>query len=524
MRTAADRLAIEQGAYWDDDQGDRLVRFAHTIFAPQFVVGAFRLLEWQERFLRSLMSWRNADSTRRFRFANLHCPKKVGKTLLCSLLSSFELVASTDPSPFVVTGSVSKDNAGQVFSEIRNTLTTAKLDKFCQITPNTKRIRIASTNAEYRSLASDGDRVQGYNASLVVLDECHAHKSASLYDSLKYATIARPNGMVVAISTAGDDPTTYYHGIYEKSKRVLAGEDLDTTHFALVFESDPDADPEDVGEWYRACPSLGVSFSEDQFRRDLEAAKNSNDRAEWLRFLRYRLNRWTRSDDLQYFDVHVWDKGKVDNEPEGLAKLDSWLGLDLSQTTDPSSCVQLFALPDGSHYVKCWAWVCREGVKLREKTSLPKYQQHESEGWLTITDGDRIDDVLILNHVLDLCRDTRVKGIVCDATSAIVMMGRVGDATGIDCVRMVQTARNYNAPLQLLNKAMHQNKIKHDGNNWLRYALHTLRIGENRQGEIYPVTKRSADHIDSALALLMAYSLALQPSTNDTGVICWGDG
>jgi phage terminase large subunit-like protein len=276
-----------------------------------------------------------------------------------------------------------------------------------------------------------------------------------------------------------------------------------------VYEADPEADPEDVSQWYAANPSLGTSFTEEQFALDLQAAKTSNDRAEWARFLRQRQNRWLSAQADAYFDVEVWDRGRAE-EPD-LSGCECHLSADLSMTTDPSSVTALYHLGDQRYYVKSWAWVAGEAVKYRERTSLPRYQQFEAEGWMEITDGDRIDDELILDKILDLCRDNDVKTVTFDPTSAVVMMGRVEQATsGVDVRRMTQSFMNFNGPMVALNKAIHEGRIQHDGNNWLRYCLQSLRVEENRHGEIRPITKRSVDHIDGAVALLMGYSAAVQ--------------
>src|SRR5262245_61961072 len=101
VRTKADELALEQGAYWDQDKADAIIKFAHAFVQPQYVKGPFRLLEWQQRFLMSLQGWRWKDGRRRFRFANLHIAKKAGKTLLVSIICLYELLCSEEPSPYV---------------------------------------------------------------------------------------------------------------------------------------------------------------------------------------------------------------------------------------------------------------------------------------------------------------------------------------------------------------------------------------------------------------------------------------
>jgi len=504
IRTKADEAAIAAGCYWSQEHADAITTFAERIFRPQYIGGKFRLLEWQTRFLQSLYGWRSPQGTRRFKMANLHISKKQGKTLLVSVISAYELMRSEDVSPFVATGSVSKENAAQVFNELKNTVSQPSLKKFCKITPHQKRIAIPKLNAEYRSLASDGDTAQGLNISACIIDEAHAHKNAGLYDSLRHSTIARTNGLLIVISTAGDDVTGFYHSIYSKSKRVLAGEDLDISHYAEVYEADAEADIDDREQWRKANPSLGVSFSEAQFALDLDAARR--DVTELLRFRRYRLNQWVRPDEAAYFDVRAFDQGKSP-EPEGLRQAPAWIGVDLSQTVDPSSISVCFALPGGRFYVRSWAWVARQGVVERNRSNLPRYEQFEAEGALTITPGDRIDDKAILGHLLDLVKRYRVQAVVFDPYSAFMMMGAL-EAEAVTVLRMSQTHRYYSGPMKDFGKAILEGRILHDGSAWLRYCLSNVRVDEARDGSIRPARNRSIDKIDGAIATLMAFSQA----------------
>lgn len=515
MRTKADERAIDQGCYWDQGQADRITRFAEGVFAPQYISGKFQLLDWQRQFLQSLYGWRDRQGNRRWKYATLHIPKKNGKTLACALVSAYELVASGEPSPFVVTGSVSKENAGQIYSEIRHTLERAGLAKHCKITPNLKRITIPELNAEYRALASDGDRTQGYNCSLVTIDEAAWHKNSGLYDSLKYAHIARPNGLLLCISTSSDDPTGYYHGVYQRAKRILAGEDLDTTTYCAVYESEPDADPEDPKEWAKANPSLGVSFSVENFQRDLTAAKE--DPAEWLRFLRYRLCRWTRADELAYFDLNTWDRNQCP-APANLAELPCWVGVDLSMTTDPSSVSALFDLGNGKWWATSWAWVADEGVKLREKTSFKRFQDFATQPNFEITEGDMIDADKIEAFLIDLTERYKVRGMAFDPTSAYVMMHRIQEATGVDVVKVPPTYKYLSAVTQHFRKDIQAGHVSHDGNEWLRYCLSCVRVDENTVGEIRPSVRKSTDHIDGLYALLLAYYHAHEDHRVSTGI------
>lgn len=510
IRTKADLEAVKRGCYFSDTHAQNIITFANSVFRPQYIGGKFALLPWQVDFLRYLYGWRSEDHTRRFRTACLHIAKKNGKTLLCSIISTYDLLQSEEQSPFVVTGSVSKENAGQVFSELRHTLNKTfgkQVATWCRITPNMKRVIIPKLNAEYKALASDGDRVQGFNCSLVILDECHAHKNASLYDSLRYATAARQNGLMVIISTAGDDVSQWYHGFYQKAKRILSGDDLDTTFAAFVFEADANGNLDDVEQWRKANPSLGVSFSEDSFRLDLEGSRK--DASELARFKRYRLNVWCRSDESAYFDAgKLIEAPRTDDE---LRNRPCWLGADLSMTTDPSSVSAVWLLADGSYYVRSWAWVARQGVMLRERSTMPRYNQFAAEGTMTITEGDMIDQDKITRFVIDLFRRYRVKSIVFDQTSAFGMMSQL-QQVGMTVYTQSQTARYFSGPMKGFNKAMMEGRVSYDGSSWLRYCLSNVRTEEDKDGNIRPNTKGSLDHIDGAIALLQAFSKAGEQS------------
>lgn len=519
IRTEADKRAIADGCWWDERRAAEIIKFAGTIFRPVTSDRPIQLLEWQTRFIQSLVAWRTRDGFRRWKFANLHISKQNGKSTLAALLSAYELLCSEEVAPLVVAGAVSQKQATYIYDDVAHTLTANGFaPQFAKLVEYQKRIDIKGTRGRFLALASDGDTAQGLRVNFQCLDELHAHKSSKLFDSLRYATISKKSGCTLAISTAGDDPTHFYsQEIYSKSKRILSGEDLDPTWYAEVYESAPDSDPLDPAEWRKANPSLGCTFTEDDFKRDLETARNS-DPVAWFRFLRYRLNRFIRSDSFAYYCVNDFDRGNPTPEPEDLGRLDCTIGVDLSLTTSPSSAVAVWELPNGERFVKGWAWVAREGVKLRERTSLPKYEEFEQQGWMTVTDGDMIDHALILQHLTDLCRTNRVRRVIFDPTSAVVMMNRLADDTGADVRRMPQTYRYFSAPMQALFLAIKQGQIKHDRNNWLRYCLGNVRLEENKTtGEIRPSVKRSTDHIDGAIALLLAYSDIMAPETEQSG-------
>lgn len=520
VKTKADKRAIEEGCYWDDEQANRIIRFTEKLFRSQFIPGPLVLREEQRRILQSLYGWRLPDGRRRFRFANIHCPKKLlGKTLIVSVICFYELIASGEPSPFVVSGAASTANAAQVYAEVAHAIQSGPFAPFCQQIEYQKRLRIKALGAEFRSVSSDGDRVHGLNCSAVVLDELHAHKNSSLYDSLRWATAARPNGLLVLISTAGRDQNHfYYRQVYDKSKRILSGEDDDITHYAAVWEADQDGNPEDEAQWRKANPLLGEPWADiEQFRRDCLSAKAAGI-GEWLNFRRLRLNQWVRADELAWLNVSEWDKLKSDPTEDELRNADSAIGLDLSETTDPSSCSICFALADGRFYFRSWAWVCEAGVKKREGENLRRYEEFRAENTLTFTSGDMIDKRLIQDHVMDLCRRYNVRKVNFDPRGAYVLAYEIEDC-GYCCERVPPNARHFNGPMREFERAYTERRITHNGSQWLKYCLSNVRVEVNRYEEIFPVRASSAGKIDGAVSSLLAFMGVLRVPTRS--VIIW---
>ena len=168
IRTAADRKALAAGCYWDQDAADRILRFAKKYFAPKYTKGPFLLFGWQQRFLMSLYGWRQADGTRRFRWAVLHVPKKNGKSLLTSIIAAYELFAAGEPSALVVSASTAKENAKQIYEHLVASINDREeLKAISRVVDYQKKILVAGKDAEYRALSAEGRSHEGLNCSAV---------------------------------------------------------------------------------------------------------------------------------------------------------------------------------------------------------------------------------------------------------------------------------------------------------------------------------------------------------------------
>jgi phage terminase large subunit-like protein len=515
LRTAADHLALEQGCYFSEEHAQRIVSFVERFSLPQFTGKRFKLLQWQADWLSQLEGWRLPDGRRRWRKALLTCGKKNGKTLLQSGNLLFELLASGVPSPLVISCSTTRQNASQIFDEIKHSIHGSEpLSKLCQVRPSSKLVRVKKLNGEFRSISNEAGNAEGLNLSFAACDEVHAWKSDRLYRALEYAGIARPDGCLTIISTAGHDQGHFFYDLVQKARNVLSGADTDTSFFATIYEPNEGDDPEDPATWAKANPSLGTSFTAEDFRRDLEAAKKNL--PDWLSFCRYRLNMWCQASD-SWLDLDKWDKAKGTITDEQLAQCPCWLSCDLSSTTDPTSVSIVWALPGNKFFIKSWAWVCAAGVRRREATNLPRYQDYAEAGWMRLTDGDVIDQHAVKNFILDACSKYQVQEIVFDSYNAGLL------ATELLAVKPVfyapQNYKFFNSVCKQFEMGISEGHVQHDGNRLLRWAAKNVRLDRDAWGNVKPSRDKSTDKIDPMISALMGYARASEWAASGASAI-----
>lgn len=507
--TKSDEQALAEGCYFDPAAAARAVKFIETYTVPTTVGKPITLLPWQRQYIERLYGWRRANGHRRHRKAIVSTAKKNGKTVLQAGVLLYELLGGVSPSPFAVSASTTKSNAGQIWKELDYSIRQSpKLVKLVKSLESYKEIRCRSKAAKYKAFSADAGSAEGENISALVVDELHAHQSDRLYRSLEYSTISRPDGVNLIISTAGDDLSSLWYDLFRYAQGVQAGEIIDTSVLPLIFTAPTEADPDDPATWRLGNPSLGeTGFTEDDFRRDYETAK-AKGTADLLTFRRYRLNQWCQADD-SYIDAVKWDRCHGPMTDAELSTCPLYLGCDLSQTTDPASVSMVWAVGERKYYVRSHAWVCEEGVRRREKTNLPKYRQFQAEGAMTITPGTVNDYRKIREYILGLRQRFNLKEVVFDQYNAIEMAtGLMGE--GITVFRQPQNHKHYTAPMKEFEVSVQEGRIRHDGNKLLRWALSNTRLDVDQFSNVRPSREKSTDKIDPAVSTLMAFGRAVE--------------
>ena len=125
------------------------------------------------------------------------------------------------------------------------------------------------------ALASNPDAQDSFNCNIVVADELHAYKSPKQYNILKEATKAYTNKLVIGITTAGDDGTSFCAKRLDYCRKVLNGtiKERDDAYFIFICCADQDekgnVDYTNPIQHQKANPNYGVTIRPEDIMLDI---------------------------------------------------------------------------------------------------------------------------------------------------------------------------------------------------------------------------------------------------------------
>lgn len=156
------------------------------------------------------------------------------------------------------------------------------------------------------ALASNPDAQDSFNCNIVVADELHAYKSPKQYNILKEATKAYTNKLVIGITTAGDDGTSFCAKRLDYCRKVLNGtiKERDDAYFIFICCADQDekgnVDYTNPIQHQKANPNYEVTIRPEDIMNDANQA--ANDPQQRKDFLAKSLNIFTASIKA-YFNI-----------------------------------------------------------------------------------------------------------------------------------------------------------------------------------------------------------------------------
>ena len=328
IRNPSDTLAIEQGCFFDESAGRFVCDFIEAFCRQskgRWAGKALKLLEWQRDLLMRLFGWKGSDGKRRFRRAYVEVAKKNGKSTLIAALNLYLLLADGEGAPEIYLNACDRSQARIIFDESKRMVEASPdLRKRIKAVNHKARLVCASNNGVILANSADAPNKDGLNPSATIFDELHRQPNRLLWDVFEYAGAAREQPLILSITTAGEDDSGVWHEQREYSEKVTAGEIPDITHLGIVYRALATDDIDDPETWKKANPSLGETIRFEDFKRELEEAKEVPIKLN--NFKRLRLNIITR-DEAKYFDMTHWDACEAKEAALSMNVLDLFSGI-----------------------------------------------------------------------------------------------------------------------------------------------------------------------------------------------------
>ena len=497
---------------YSKEKADAAIKF---ISALKFTKGEwagrpFILQPWQKKFIRKLFGYVNKDGTRRYRTAYLEIPRKNGKSELAAAIALYLLFADGEPGAEIYSAAADREQASLVFNAAATMVRNSKsLSKISRIIDSQKRIVFYKKNSFYRAISSEAYSKHGFNAHAVVYDELHVAPNRDLWDTLQTSMGARRQPLMLAITTAGYDRNSICWEVHEYARQVRDGVIKDPSFLPVIYSADPEDDWTDEKVWAKANPNLGVTIKLDFLRQECQRAKEIP--AYQNTFRRLYLNQWTQQ-DTRWIDMEAWREcgGKVDYEE--LANLRCWAGVDLSTTTDISSCALVFEPDsDGVVHVLSYNWVPRENIAARVRRDRVPYDLWAQQGHITATEGNVIDyDYIRIAITDEIKRRFPLLQVVgydpWNATKWAIDL----ESEGVPVMEVRQGFKTMSPACKELERLIIGRKLRHNNNPVLTWAMDNLVVAQDPAGNIKPAKDKSTERIDPAVAVIIAISAMLQ--------------
>lgn len=300
----------------DCTDGDKLINIAEAIWLlPEKNDERLVLTEWQKWLIRAVLERYPKDhpdtakaGRLRYKQVVISMPRKNGKSLLGALFALYGMLLH-EPAPEVVSVAGSADQARIVYRRLLHQAQTSPLLKALMNRSTEHRgLWTSDGTGVYKVIAANANTAQGLHPSMVIFDELHVAKE-DVWTAMSLGSATRPDGMILGITTAGDDTSYLLKHLYERGEKAVDN-DPDFERFGFfLWEAPQGCDLDDEDAVRMANPQLASGIlSWESVKNELATMPVPDAR-------RYRLNQFVSSMN-SWLQAGAWvslDHGTVVN-------------------------------------------------------------------------------------------------------------------------------------------------------------------------------------------------------------------
>ena len=384
----------------------------------------------------SIWGFRLPDGRRLVREACLFIPRKFSKTTTSAIFATYDMMYG-DANAQAYVAANSYDQAQQCFKEIREIVKGVDPSmRFFHTNRHTVVFRRGERHSMARALSASPDRLDGLNASLVVMDEYSQAKDSELLSVLTTSMAVRKEPLTIIITTASDKMFGAFALLLDGYKKVMHGEIEADEVFAHIFEPDVDDEEGDENTWRKVQPHYGITVQPDFYQ--MEYAKALRDANAMNAFRTKLLNIFAE------VDTNVWMTYQQANDLQRDITLQDMRGrppcmvaFDLSVRDDFSAVAyQIYDKRSKSFHTHI-DYYFPEGA-LPSHPNRELYTRWAEDGHLKLCEGEVIDYAQIVNDIIAANKLVKIINIGYDAYKSLVCVNMLRSAIGPNADRVLR--------------------------------------------------------------------------------------
>lgn len=457
------------------------------------------------QFASILGFYKKESGYRLCREALLFVVRKFSKTTSVASLAIYDMLfGDSDAQAYVASNSFAQSKI--CFDIIRSSLKAldSKLSHF-KLNREVVYNMMPNKTSFIRCLASSADKLDGLNASTIILDEYAQADSPALKNVLTSSMGVRKNPLTITITTASSKLDSPFTSMLSSYKKVLEGEIENDSIFASIFEPDEDDEIGSPSTWRKVQPHLGITVNEEFYHNEYQKAIMSAD--DMLEFKTKLLNIFVPG------TTQVWvDRKQVEKHSQeiDLIKMTSrpqcMVSVDLSVKDDFSCvCYTLYDSLNKKFFFKNFYYIPKNTMENHPNKVL--YQSLVENGYLIICGKEVIDYQQIANDIISNAKYVNILQIGYDAYRSKEFINII-KASGIkNAVPYSQTYSNFTSPIESFELAIYQGYLVFDNNPLNPYCIANVVIDEDKMENKKPIKRSANEKIDGAITMLMCLGM-----------------
>lgn len=448
-----------------ETDGDRLLELIDIAWrSPED--DEFKLDEWQRWLIRRVLERYPADHPKypgqlRYRQVLISMGRQNGKSVLGAVFGLYGLLVHGN-GPEVISVASTVPQAEIIFKRVKYVIDNNPALRKRFKTTGTRGIRSKNDNrpATYMVKAGAEDSLQGVTISLCLYDEVHITKPET-WNAVVFGTSARKDGMVLGITTAGDDKSELLKRLYKTGKAAVEGEEEADERFGFFLWEAPDhLEVTDPDALIAANPSIACG------RMDIDQEINAIRNMPENQARRYRLNQFVAS-EAAWLEMSKWNRLKTGSIPDA-ARKNMVFAVDRAANWDYAT-ITASARYEGKVYTEVVASLVNPTLESLEDLCMDLWRRYKGLGF-----------VMEVANLRDLSARLKERGVKCEYLTATQM----------------------NNACAITYSLISEGKVVHAGDELLRRQV-PKGVAKNI-GEGWRISRRdSAGEIDSLLATVM---------------------